>query len=99
MQQKSEIIDITLMNKRFQFKCQKNDANRLQQSILLFTQQLEQAQTVGSINFEHAAVMAAINLSSDLIALKEKMNGVKHARHQVLALRDRLKKVLQTELS
>lgn len=96
MNNNNTVVDIQLLSKHFQFKCPQGQESRLQQAALLFEQQLKKMETQGekTLRFEHAMVMAALNLSGELLDAQHKINNLEYASERIIKLRQRLEKIV-----
>jgi len=68
MQSPSTTVTITLLEKQYQINCTQDEREELQESARILNQKLTEVRNAGSvIGLERIAIMAALNLSHELV--------------------------------
>lgn len=68
MQNTSNTVSITLLEKQYQINCSPEEREELQESARILNQKLMEVRNAGSvIGLERIAIMAALNLSHELV--------------------------------
>ncbi len=91
-------VSINLVNKEFQFKCPPAEIDKLQQAALYLDskmQEIDQGQR--AVNFEQNVVMAAMNISYELIHEQHKTRHNDSLIKRIRKLRERLAKAANQE--
>lgn len=94
-----DVIDIKIFDRNYKIKCTEQDARELQASAQYVDEQMRKVRQSGSVmNTDRIAVVTALNLSHELLQLKqEHMQTTQRVNQRLQDLRDRVKNSLATE--
>lgn len=90
------VISILIMDRVYQIKCPAEEAAQLQESAKYLDAQMRKiSQSVSSKNGERLAIVAALNISHELMMLKNQKNVTIDVMHeQIKSLQHRIQKFL-----
>lgn len=95
----SDMVNIKLLNKKYQFKCPENEnANRLHHAALYLNNMMETIQDNSkTIDFDGALLMSTINITADFLEQKKKLADTQYVvndvQKRVAKLRDKIQKI------
>ena len=90
------VLAITILDRTYQIKCMPEDAAQLRESARYLDQQMRQInQSSQSKNTERLAIVAALNITHELLSNKNQKNAYINAMHeQIKTLQLRIQKFL-----
>lgn len=96
MTNSEHVVTITLFDRTYQIKCPMEEAAILQKSAKYLDEQMRKInQTSQSNNTERLAIVAALNVTHELMALKNQKNSYIDSMHdQIKSLQHRIQKFL-----
>ncbi|OGT43355.1 MAG: hypothetical protein A3F13_05495 [Gammaproteobacteria bacterium RIFCSPHIGHO2_12_FULL_40_19] len=94
-----QVIAITILDRTYQIKCPPEGAIQLQESAQYLDMQMRKInQSSQSNNTERLAIVAALNVTHELMAFKNQKNAYIDVMHeQIKALQHRIQKFLGTK--
>ena len=99
MSSAENVIAISIMDRTYQIKCPADEAVQLQESAQYLNAEMRKiAQSCQTINAERLAVVAALNITHELMMLKNQKNAYIDVMHnQIKSLQLRIQKFLGTK--
>lgn len=74
---------ITVMDKTFQVRCAPDEVELLHKAARFLDERMQKVRRSGVIGTERVAIMVALNLSYEFLALSDKFNQQDHVMQQV----------------
>ena len=99
MTNSEQVIAITILDRTYQIKCPPEGAVQLQESAKYLDAQMRKInQSSQSNNIERLAIVAALNVTHELMAFKNQKNAYIDVMHeQIKSLQHRIQKFLGTK--
>jgi cell division protein ZapA len=87
----SEPVKIYILDREFIVACPEDERQALLQSAAMLNQKMLEIRDRGKVvGMDRIAVLAALNLSHELLRLKQDAGGMDHIRDRLAALNERL---------
>lgn len=83
-------VTITLLNKDYKFGCSANEQKLLESSAKMLDQQMQKVRDMGVLGTEKIAVLAALNITKELLQLKQAYSDNHHLSQDLDQLTERL---------
>lgn len=97
MQSSTTTVTITLLEKQYQINCTQEEREELQESARLLNQKLTEVRNAGSvIGLERIAIMAALNLSHELVKTQKGSQADGVISSGIERLQDKISSAIQS---
>jgi cell division protein ZapA len=93
----NETVFVKILDKEYQVACPREERQALQQSAQMLDERMKAIKNTGAvIGLERIAVMAALNLSHELLQARTTTGGTSTDKADIQRLSDKIERVLNT---